>query len=284
MNEIKRLGNTSIEVIHAAFEDAFSDYEVAISMPVENLEEMMRTRSYRPELSIGYFSDSALVGFVLVGFRMIEGKRVCYDVATGVIRSFQKKGIGDELLKALLEMVEEERIDSFLLEVLVNNIPAQKLYERHGFRRTRRLNCFEMPKSSREPDAFEGYSIDDPALRFEQIDGSLYTSFRPSWQNAWASFRNAADTYRLRSLSREGELVAYGIVHGERGGILQIGLAPAHRNARTLAQILQLLSESTKSEKLSYLNVESGSALEEIILQLGCAGTVDQYEMEYTAK
>ncbi|MCP3943658.1 MAG: hypothetical protein GY710_19570 [Desulfobacteraceae bacterium] len=87
---IRNLTKTPLSEIHSAFEDAFSEYEIKIQMPMERLEKMMITRSFDPGLSLGYFSENRLAGFILVGHRKIDKKDVCYDIATGIIHSFQK--------------------------------------------------------------------------------------------------------------------------------------------------------------------------------------------------
>jgi [ribosomal protein S18]-alanine N-acetyltransferase len=48
----------------------------------------------------------------------------------------QRQGLGDRLLTALLEEAARRRKDTVVLEVRADNGPAQRLYERHGFRRT----------------------------------------------------------------------------------------------------------------------------------------------------
>jgi [ribosomal protein S18]-alanine N-acetyltransferase len=53
-----------------------------------------------------------------------------------VASSYQRKGIGALLLEELLAEAERRRKRPVLLEVRADNEPAQRLYERHGFRRT----------------------------------------------------------------------------------------------------------------------------------------------------
>ena len=65
MFNYKTLDNTSIEIIHKAFIDAFSDYQVKIEMPIWKFEQMLRRRGYVPEMSIGAFVNETLIGFVL---------------------------------------------------------------------------------------------------------------------------------------------------------------------------------------------------------------------------
>lgn len=71
----------------------------------------------------------------IIGF---AGIMICLDEATlnniVVKKSFRNKGIGGELLEALIELCSEMSIHSFTLEVNVNNVPAIKLYEKFGFK------------------------------------------------------------------------------------------------------------------------------------------------------
>jgi len=46
------------------------------------------------------------------------------------------KGVGDALLLATVETAREAGYDELLLWVVENNEHAQRLYERHGFKRT----------------------------------------------------------------------------------------------------------------------------------------------------
>lgn len=71
----------------------------------------------------------------VVGF---AGISTCFDEATlhniVVKKSYRNKGIGGELLEALIELCEELHMKSFTLEVDVSNEPAIHLYEKFGFK------------------------------------------------------------------------------------------------------------------------------------------------------
>ncbi len=282
MIEIRNLCGTRIEEIHAAFVDAFSEYEVKMNLPIASLQEMMTTRSYNPELSIGYFSENRLAGFILVGIRNVDGKQVGYDVATGVIKAFQKKGVGETLLKALIKVIQEKKIERFILEVLVNNIPAQKLYERNGFKITRRLHCFE--KSNFEALIKDEMPVGESFHRIQNLDENQFSTFRPSWQNSFASYQNVSEKYLIKTISTENMVNAYGIVHAENGNVLQIGVAPDCPLLEHVTEICNLLFKSTKAKSLKYLNVEANSQMIEILEQIGFKNTIDQFEMEYLSK
>jgi ribosomal-protein-alanine N-acetyltransferase len=51
----------------------------------------------------------------------------------GVRRSAQRRGIGRLLVEALLAEAERRGVDKVLLEVAVDNGPAQRLYAQYGF-------------------------------------------------------------------------------------------------------------------------------------------------------
>ena len=71
----------------------------------------------------------------IVGF---AGMSVCMDEATlnniVVKKSCRSRGIGGELLEALIELCADLNIKTFTLEVNTLNTPAIKLYEKFGFK------------------------------------------------------------------------------------------------------------------------------------------------------
>ena len=71
----------------------------------------------------------------VVGF---AGLSTCLDEATlnniVVKKSHRNRGIGGELLEALIELCSELRMKTFTLEVDTENEPAIHLYEKFGFK------------------------------------------------------------------------------------------------------------------------------------------------------
>lgn len=60
-----------------------------------------------------------------------EGEIINVAVAPG----FRKRGIADSMLGELLTQAGKKGVHRFFLEVRVSNIPAIRLYEKHGFTR-----------------------------------------------------------------------------------------------------------------------------------------------------
>ena len=71
----------------------------------------------------------------IIGF---AGLSTCLDEATlnniVVKKSHRNRGIGGELLEALIELCSELRMKTFTLEVDTENEPAIHLYEKFGFK------------------------------------------------------------------------------------------------------------------------------------------------------
>ena len=283
---IASLSQTTMEDIHAAFVDAFSDYEVRMDMPLAKLQEMMVTRSCSVADSLGYFENGKLVGFLLVGKRIMDGKIVLYDVATGVVKGHQGEGIGDALVNGIVEAARTGNADRFILEVLENNEAAQKLYEKHGFHKVRKLKCYEYScdrkAESQTADSQNGKETEDNEASLpEDLDIAGYCTFNPSWQNACVSFMNMRANHHLH-LQKNGEVLeGYGIVHIKTGSILQLGLHPDHRSTEVLKKVIAGLCQHTESPVLKYLNVEENSLIESHLLNLGFRNVINQFEMAY---
>ena len=277
--QIKNLSGTPVEKIHEAFTDAFSEYEVKLDMPLEKLVEMMLTRDLNLAFSVGCFDGDLLVGFILTGYREINGQKVCYDGGTGVIKTYQRKGIGEMMLKELLLILREKQVNRFVLEVLENNTPAINLYEKHGFAKTRKLECFEMAKHELRPvpDRGFGITVTNPATLIQNEE--KYRLYSPTWQNEIQSVLNVSENYTCISLSCTSKILGYGFIHKTKGDIPQIGILEEWKQWGLEAHLIAELAKHTKSEKMLVLNVEAENYFRETLRKLGFRNTVNQWEM-----
>jgi len=271
------LVGVDIADIHVAFVDAFSEYEVPMDLPLPRLQAMLTTRDYRPDLSTACMVDGRIVGFVLVGGRMIDGAVQAYDCATGVIRAFQQQKIGSQLLPMALERVRAAGAKRFVLEVLEHNTAAQALYTKHGFGITRSLHCYQTTlgdTSMTEPVAHQPSMLD-------VCDEVVYNSFVPTWQNQLASYYHAPDAYHVVAMTRADEVMAYGIIHRESGSILQMGAHPAYRDdGELVATLAGHLAHAVGTRQLRIVNIEANSWLDRQFVACGWQNFINQYEME----
>jgi len=76
--------------------------------------------------------DGALEGFVAV--REIACEWEIENIVVG--EAFQRRGVADELMRALLRHAGEQAAEAIWLEVRKSNQAARALYEKHGFLQT----------------------------------------------------------------------------------------------------------------------------------------------------
>lgn len=89
-------------------------------------------------------------GFVLA--RLAAGEAEILTIA--VARSQRRRGLGRDLMEAVLRALHAERADALFLEVDETNLPAITLYRRLGFREVaRRPGYYEHATGKRRTDA-----------------------------------------------------------------------------------------------------------------------------------
>ena len=91
---------------------------------------------------LGYEMDGKLIGFI--GCSLLFDSLSINNFA--VLSRYKRQGIGDELLRTLLEYGQEKGAENFILEVRVSNKSAISLYKKYGFTVIdKRKNYYEQP-------------------------------------------------------------------------------------------------------------------------------------------
>jgi len=278
--QIRSLREVPFETVHAAFTEAFSDYEVQIQMPFEKFLAMVKIRDLDLEYSIGCFDGEKLVSFIVCGYRTVGGKKYCYDGGTGTIKEFRRKGIGSDLLRRLLEDLKHRNIDSLVLEVLESNVPAIELYKKHGFITTRRLECYECKSSEMKFLPDHDFQISKDAGIHKTIERKKFYLYEPSWQNADRSIENAIEKYAFVSLLKNDSVIGYGFISKAGGDMPQIGILDGWREMGLEAVLIRELSKETASERVTVSNVAENNYLGVKLKELGFNNFINQLEMK----
>ncbi|TCL76383.1 acetyltransferase (GNAT) family protein [Hydrogenispora ethanolica] len=275
---LKSLHDESLATIHAAFIAAFSDYSVRIELPYERFLEHLRGRDIRLADSFGVYHETGrLIGFVLNGLRERDGVTTGYDGGTGFLPAYRGQGLAALLFAEMQKELVRRQVRRYLLEVIRDNQPALRLYQKLGFTVTRNLNCYQWQRSAAPappvPEELHLAELDLAALdRYQH-----WLDYQPTWQNATPSILNLKDRYQgLRIMLGQRE-VGYAVIHREYGDLPQLGLAEELRRERL--PLLGMLAPYTRSAVLKAINVEEGSYLGPWLIGQGMQGHVDQYEM-----
>jgi ribosomal protein S18 acetylase RimI-like enzyme len=280
MFQYKTLENTSIEVLHEAFVDAFSDYQIKIDIPMWKFKAMLQRRGFAPSISVGAFKGEILVGFVLNGLRDWNGKSTVYDLGTGVIGEYRKQGITGNILSYLKDLLKGKGTEQFLLEVIQTNTTAFQLYKKQGFEVVREYSCFHIDKNLYHPRVtYKVESIDRiGAAEWESI--ARFWDYMPSWQNSAESVNALAEAFRYSVVMINGITAGYGMIDKRTGDIAQIAVDKRYRRRGIARSIITDLMDNTEEEKVAVLNVDGrDEGMKSFLLDAGFVNTVDQYEM-----
>lgn len=280
MYEYRTLEGVELQVIHQAFLNAFSDYQVKIDLPLSKLQNMLRRRGYVAEKSMGAFKDGILVGFILNGYRRLDEKLTAYDLGTGVIPEYRKKGLTTRLFAKVQEQLRNEGAEQYLLEVIQQNTAAYELYNKKGFEVTRTFSCYRLERSGHKPQNV--YRIEQAEPFSEELWQQLkkFWDFEPSWQNSIDSVLAAAEEFDYYTATLENEIVGYGIIERKTGDIPQLAVERNHRHKGIGGSIMTRLLNSTDAESVAMLNVDDSSkSTKEFLCEQGFEHFVDQYEM-----
>jgi len=140
--DIQFLDKTEFSVVHQAFIEAFSDYIIPMRPIEAQLREMFTRRGADMAISAGAFVNSKLVGFTINAMDSYQNVRTVYDTGSGVVPEYRRRGISDAIFRFMLPALKDTGAVQYLLEVFEENIPAVRLYEKIGFRMSRKFAAF----------------------------------------------------------------------------------------------------------------------------------------------
>lgn len=137
---------TQVEIKKLTRQDAKMIFQICLD--ANNGESTWKLSSFESELDnlynvyLGYEIGGSIIGFI--GCSLIFDSLAINNFA--ISPEYKRQGIGEKLLKALLNYGKKNGADNFILEVRISNKSAISLYEKVGFRQIdRRKNYYEQP-------------------------------------------------------------------------------------------------------------------------------------------
>jgi len=273
----KTLEQTDLHLLHSAFVAAFSDYQVTMDIAFKDFQQMMRRRGLASELSVGAFHDEKLIGFSFTGLRLQNGLLTAYDIATGIAPEYRKQGITSEIFMRESALLKDKHVRQYMLEVIKENLPALRLYQKQSFQIQREFSCFQIDKS--RLILCSKYNTEKTnAIHWEQ--GKAFWDFEPSWQNSVASISATPEAFITVIARFNDEIAGYGIIEPKTGDIPQLAVNPKFRRLGIGTSLLAELTMNTEAEKIRVLNIEaSQNTVVKFLTTLGFEHFVSQYEM-----
>jgi ribosomal-protein-alanine N-acetyltransferase len=123
---------------------------------IRNIEQQAASAAHWPAQEYAKMVSSGLVLVAeqegeLCGFACAKSVAGEWELENVVVAPpFQRQGVADSLVRSLLnEVLQAGGASKVVLEVRESNLPARRLYEKHGFRETgRRRNYYQNPSEN----------------------------------------------------------------------------------------------------------------------------------------
>lgn len=251
------------------FNKSFADYFVKIELNEKSLADKFRTENIALEKSVGAFFENKLVGFILIG---IENE-VAYNGGTGVLPEFRGNSLTRKMYDFILPKLKAENIFLHQLEVISENYPAIKTYEKIGFQKTRTLVCFKGKINvSQINNIIEIKSLDE-------IDTTIFPKFwnsQPSWQNSLSAIKRTQNLHKIIGAFHQNNLVGY-LIYTETGRIKQFAVQKDFRHSG----IAQNLFHQLNNQEVLITNVDKNDPETISFLpKLGLNLFLEQFEMK----
>jgi len=262
------LAYTDIESLLGCFNESFKNYFVPLHLSKEQLTDKIFAEGIDMKMSFGAFAGNELVGFILNAVDVIDNKTVAYNAGTGVVAAYRGKNLSFSLYEYCIQQLQNIGIKKFTLEVIAENIPAIKTYEKNGFNRTRNLISY---KGKPQCDQ---HSIE--IINNRKTDWDLVNQLRmwePSWQYNNKTIQRAANNYSFLSTANNE---AYCIVNQKNGRVAHFG----SKEEKYLHALFAWMAENIESH-LTIINIDETAALaNSFVASTGFEKFITQYEME----
>lgn len=277
----KTLKGVDIDLIYGVFIEAFSVYTMKPSLLFEKFKNMVIRVGYSPEFSVGAFHKNRLIGFVLNGVRNWNEKMTAYDCGTGVVLEHRKQGVTNAIMADVMQILKDNEIEQYVLEVIKVNKPAVELYRKHGFSVSRTYSCFRGKNEgiNKVPESFCEYMESDAGL-IEWGKVRSFWDFEPSWQNSIESVLAVPWSFHVVTALVDKKIVGYGMIDRKTGNIPQIAVHPDHRSRGIGRNLLSRLIIGTASPNVELINIDDKChSLKDFLRNLGIENFAAQYEM-----
>lgn len=289
------MNTTFRKVSELSFEEAvrvwnlgFEGYFMPMTITLEAYMRRTANEGLSLEHSLVMYVDDEPAGFVLNGFREVNGEKVAWNGGTGIAPAFRGQGIGKKLMMKNLELYREQGVDIATLEALSQNENAIKLYKSVGYEWVDQLVISQhegtMNQTSFKQPLVDSYSV-LKGLPRAVSELTFYKKQLP-WQTGWQSIKDGESII----LKQGNEVIGYALYkHGydKEGNLIDITLYQCEvfygfHDQETAYKILlgQLYAPLDYECKRKVYNLpESNEQLHDLLGQLGFTTTVTQVFM-----
>jgi ribosomal protein S18 acetylase RimI-like enzyme len=263
----------SLPELAELFNRAYEGYDVPLHVDAGAVAFMHEAFDLSPERSRIAWRDERAIGLAMLAVR---GARAWVG-GMGVAAEARRGGVGEQLMRALLDSAREAGVRRVQLEVLEPNARARLLYEKLGFRTFRRLEVWQWEAPSPGDAAVApATALVEPCDPREARRRIVRARRAPEpWQREDATIdRLDVSTPALRAVVTEGGEALYRVTDG-RASVMQMAAA----DERAAGALLDAIRSRTGVTLLRYLNVPDDDPAAVALRRRGATCSASQFEM-----
>jgi GNAT superfamily N-acetyltransferase len=254
----------------------YTGYALPVHMDAPTMRFMRVALDYDLAASRVLREGGAAVAITLLSRRGDTG----WIGGMGVAPSHRGRGLGERVMREVLEAARALGICRVGLEVLVQNEHAFRLYERLGFRTTRKLDVWGFPA----PDfADDGPSLEPVAVEEAQEFVRAHRTAPEPWQRAdgtVAALRGDGAVFEGLLARRGGRTVGAMVCRvAGRASVIQMATLPGEHAAATRA-LLASLRRDDAPQGVRWLNLPQDDPAAAYVRSLNPTLEASQHEME----
>lgn len=269
--EIKNLVNTPLTSIVDCLVKSFEGYFVQLPSNAEYWEERFRNARVNLKFSFGMFDQNRLVGFIINGIDNFNGQRTAFNTGTGVLPAYRGNNIVDKLYKVALPLLQEHGVTHCRLEVIEDNLRGIRVYERIGFKITRKLFCYKGEINGSDKMLRIEKKQPGDIILYNYGDEGFY-----SWDHTGGALIAAGknyDTYRV--YNEDQQEVGYFTINPKTGYLARIEKS----SLGTYNELTGALKQIVKEVKVNNV-CETRTQLRFHLEEAGLVNFINQFEME----
>lgn len=275
----RTLENLTYQEIHKCLDESFADY--LLDMSYMTLEAMIyRQKLARVDLdySVGAFDGDKMVALLIVAIDKFNGKLMAFDAGTGVIKKYRGRGIAGEMFQHSVKKLRKKNIEYFMLEVLQDNEPAIKAYEKEGFKVRREFECYDLKNGHFKNGIKELENIEIRRMSLDELENNWsLLEMEQSWEQHLNGIKIQEESLIIDGAFKDEKCLGF-IVYTPNLCWLIASAAENEDVCRLL--ITQLVNKINPIRPfISWNNIKPDYKLGKVMKFMGFEMIVKQYEM-----
>ena len=257
-----------LDALTAVFNAAYSDYFVPLRLERPALEFTIEICDIDLGASRVVLAHGEPVAFAFLALRGNEG----WIGGMGTVPTHRRRGLGEEALTAVLGEARDRKLASVRLEVLEQNEPARRLYDKLGFEHERDLGVWILDSApprvtNAQPAALE--------IAHAWIEANRPA--REPWQRADETVEHMRKRgLEIEALTVERDGATAGAALYRETGVLQLAATDDKAAAHLLAAV------GAQGDGLRFVNVPDGDPATAALTLLRARKQLRQHEMRLT--